>query len=236
MIFIISGCNIGADGCSDRTATGKTVSSTKETKSTELTSVVDNFCSSDSIFIYTDTYTITEIEILETDVNSDNMTQKPSIQELSVEERIRQLSDNNIRLMDINTRKYSSTNYEVAPDGSYAIYEFGDIDTYSEYIELMYDTYTRDVADIFIYYKYGFDSLEDRLVVYSERNITIINNVHWEDYQFEIISLNDTECVFECTSWNYIDNYVSNGKEYTTHKCTAVKCEDGKWRLTNSFF
>lgn len=156
--------------------------------------------------------------------------------ELSVKERIRQLSDNNIRLMDINTRKYSQTYYEVAPDGSYAIYEFDEIDTYSEYIELMYDTYTRDVADIFIYNKYGFDSLEDRLAVYSERNITIINNVHWEDYQFEIISLNDTECVFECTSWHYIDNYVSNGKEYTTHKCTAVKCEDGKWRLSNSFF
>lgn len=173
----------------------------------------------------TDTSVITEAEI------SDS-----TARELSAEERIRQLSDNNIRLMDINTRKYSQTYYEAAPDGSYAIYEFDEIDTYSEYIELMYDTYTKDVADIFIYYKYGFDSLDDRLAVYSERNITIINNVHWEDYQFEIISLNDTECVFECTSWQYVDNYVSNEKEYTTHKCTAVKCEDGKWRLNNSFF
>lgn len=156
-----------------------------------------------------------------------------------LEQRLRQLCDNNILLMDMHTRKYSVTfeNTVFGDDKNYVIYEFGDVKTYAEYIELLFDTYVKDLADFYVGLEYGFDEgANGELIVYDEKTIMVIDNVQWDDYQFDIINIDDGECTCRCTSWEYISNHPAEGITSTEHTVSVVLCEDGIWRLKNSFF
>ena len=159
---------------------------------------------------------------------------------LPMETEIRRLCDQNILLMDMFTRKYEQTYYEVSTDGSYAIYKFGDIDTYSKYKNLLYNTYLSKLAENFLYHPYGFDDLDDHLIVYSDKAIMIIDNIEWEDYKLEILWQSKKKCFFQCIAFEYIGGeYETDGtniKVYEKHEAAAVLCDDGKWRLEHSFF
>lgn len=157
-----------------------------------------------------------------------------------MEAEIRRLCDQNILLMDMFTRKYEQTYYEVSTDGSYAIYKFGDIDTYSKYKNLLYNTYLSKLAENFLYHPYGFDDFDDHLIVYSDKAIMIIDNIEWEDYKLEILWQSKKKCFFQCIAFEYIGGeYETDGtniKVYEMHKAAAVLCDDGQWRLECSFF
>lgn len=159
-----------------------------------------------------------------------------------MEAEIRRLCDQNILQMNMFGRKYGPTYFDsgISSDKSYNVYEFGDIDTYSKYKELLYDTYTSHLVDFYLFHPYGFDDLDDRLIVYADKAILIIDNVNWEDYQLEILWQSEKECYFQCIAFEYIGGeYEADGtnkRVYEKHRAVAVLCDDGQWRLDSSFF
>lgn len=157
-----------------------------------------------------------------------------------MEAEIRRLCDQNILLMNMFIRKYGQTHYELSADGSYTIYEFGDIDTYSKYKALMCDTYLSKTVDFYLFQPASFYDIDDRLIIYADKDGLVIDNVDWGDYRLEILWQNEKKCYFQCIAFEYIGGEYeadgSNKKVYEKHKAAAVLCDDGQWRLDSSFF